>query len=160
MTDDVQSSQSLADEISQMMLKPEEPGFYESPGPLPFDKIKSIIGPPPVLSTEDAEAYNNMLLYYMKSVGPRDFLIQMLVKDLVDADWESLRFKRHKAWAIERGDRCAREIEGRRAAAAEGKRIAESKPETENERLFGLEYEVNVLADDAIKAADGLAKPS
>ena len=63
-----------------------------NPTPIDLDKLKSILGPPPLLSTESAESYDAMLFHYMDALKPRDFLLQMLVKDLVDADWESSRF--------------------------------------------------------------------
>jgi hypothetical protein len=161
MIEEVQPPQTTNEDILHELLTPPEPGFYESPGPLPFNKIKSIIGPPPVLSTEDAEAYNSMLLYYMKSVEPKDFLLQMLVKDLVDADWESLRIKRHKAWAIERKDRFAREIEARRIKTAGSKRTVVTNTEKpDDERLFELQCEVDDLSKDAIEAIKGSRKPS
>ena len=132
---------------------PNERAYFKSPGPLTFDKIKSIIGPPPVLSNESAEAYNAMLLHYMNAMGPRDFLLQMFVKDLMHTDWESLRYKRHKAWVVELKDRLTRELHARRLKLSQSKTGPEEKPETESERLFGLEFEVQVLADNAIERA-------
>jgi hypothetical protein len=92
-----------------------------------------------------------------------DFLGQMLVKDLADADWESLRIKRHKAWAIQSRDEIAREIEARHSVTVESKRIAESKnekSETEQDKLRHLERKVDGFATDAIKAVDRLKERS
>jgi hypothetical protein len=73
-----------------------------------MEMIKLCFGPPRLLSTENAEAYDAMLRHYVDSCEPRDLLEQGLVKRLVDANWESLRIKRHKARAIERRNRCPR----------------------------------------------------
>ena len=89
---------------------PNQRTYFESSGPLALDKMRSILGAPPLLSTENAEAYNAMQQHYMEALEPKDFVVQMLIKDLVDADWGSLRYKRHKAWAIERIDRIRREL--------------------------------------------------
>jgi hypothetical protein len=156
-------SSTLEEDTAAMLAAAAESGFYESCGPLPFEQIKSILGPSPVLSTEDIQAYNDMLCHYMKSVGPKDFLHQMLVKDLADADWESLRIKRHKAWAIERRNQAALELEARRIKVIEDKRAEETqyeKPKTENERLSELECDVESLSVEAVKAADGFYKTS
>jgi hypothetical protein len=50
--------------------------------------LTEIFGPPPVLSTENIEAYNAMVAYCSNSVKPRDFIEQMLIRDLVHASWE------------------------------------------------------------------------
>jgi hypothetical protein len=137
--------------------------YFESPGPLALDKIRSILGAPPVLSTENAEAYYAMQQHYMEALEPKDFLLQMLVQDLMDADWESRRYKRHKAWAIERRDRMWRELQARHSEIAQQRKSAKEnkeKPETESERLFQLELETDRLGINSIALVDGLQKPS
>lgn len=150
----------IEDEVNEILSA--QTGFYENPGSLPFEEIKLLIGEPPVLSSEDPELYNTMLLHYMKSLEPKDFMLQMLVKDLMDADWEALRIKRHKAWAIERRNRAAREVDARRVEEERGRALeaAEEKPETDKERLFELECEEEHLSKKAIELVDGLKKPS
>jgi hypothetical protein len=162
MTDEVQQPAPTKEEVLEFLNSP-QPTSFERCGPLDLTIIHSILGPPPVLSNENAEAYNAMLLHYMKSLQPQDFLLQMLVKDLADADWEALRIKRHKAWAIERRNQIARQIEARHSAAVERKRIADSKkekPETEQDKLQHLEREVNGLSANVVKAVDHLKTPS
>ena len=55
-----------------------------------LEEVESILGSPP-LSTESADDYHAMLSHYMNALKPRDFVLQMFVKDLADADWEGLR---------------------------------------------------------------------
>ena len=136
--------------------------LFENCGPLDINKIFSLLGPPPVLSNEDPEIYKGMLLHYMNALTPRDFLLQMLIKDLVDADWEALRIKRHKAWAIERKKRILLEMEDRHNATAEGKRLAseDEGPKTEPEKLLDLEMTVDEYSHKALRTVTDLKKPT
>lgn len=67
-----------------------------------FAELKELFGPAPVLSSEDAKAYDAMLARILKSIEPRDFIEQMLGKDLTDATWEMKRYSRHKVMVVER----------------------------------------------------------
>lgn len=134
-----------------------------NPTPIDLDKLKSILGPPPLLSTESAESYDAMLFHYMDALKPRDFLLQMLVKDLVDADWESSRFRRHKSWAVERRDLKWRELQDRHLETTKKKVTSKENsevPQTESERLWELELETEQLGANCIKLVDGLRKPN
>ena len=128
-----------------------------------LNKLKELLGPPPVLSTESVQAYYAMQFHYMEALTPRDFFQQMLVKDLVDADWESLRFKRHKALAIERRDRKWRELQASHKDTSERKKVTKDnaeKPETDSERLQDLDLQTEELGLNCIKLAEGLMTPS
>jgi len=76
-----------------------------------FVELKKLFGPPPVLNSEDLEAYDAMLAHILKSLNPSDFIEQMLAKDLTDATWEMKRYSRHKALVIERQYRERQEME-------------------------------------------------
>ena len=67
-----------------------------------FAELKELFGPAPVLSSEDAKAYDAMLARILESLKASDFIEQMLGKDLTDATWEMKRYSRHKAMVIER----------------------------------------------------------
>jgi hypothetical protein len=132
-----------------------------NPTPVDLDKLKSILGPPPLLSTENAQSYDAMLFHYMDALKPRDFFLQMLIKNLVDTCWEGLRFPRHKAWAVERRDRRWRKLQARHIERAKHKNSGnEEEPQTKPERLWALEWETNELAGKCVELADGLGKPS
>src|SRR5262245_39747171 len=76
-----------------------------------FVDLKKLFGPPPVLNSEDLEAYDAMLAHILKSLNASDFIEQMLAKDLTDATWEMKRYSRHKALVIERQYRERQEME-------------------------------------------------
>jgi hypothetical protein len=65
-------------------------------------KWRKQFGPPPVLSTESIEAYNEMMSQLVAVFAPQNFLEQSFVKDLTDATWEVKRYTRYKALVIER----------------------------------------------------------
>src|SRR5262249_17037930 len=67
-----------------------------------FAELKKLFGPPPVLSSEDANAYYAMMARIIEAIEPRDFIEQMLAKDLTDVTWQLQRYSRHKALAVER----------------------------------------------------------
>src|SRR5262245_1230880 len=88
--------------VSQILLKP--------PRPLKLDRLIALAGPEPVLTTENSDSYRELLVHYMEALKPRDVVTQMLVKYLVDIEWESSRFRRHKALVIERREQRLREL--------------------------------------------------
>src|SRR5262245_30185583 len=99
-------------------------------------ELKELFGPPPVLSSEDPKAYNAMLALFIESVKPRDFIEQMLCKDLADATWEMKRYSRNKALGIERQYREQqemREIE----EAEEAEQLEEPAEESEQAEQAG-----------------------
>src|SRR5262245_43315705 len=65
-------------------------------------EITELFGPPPVLSTEDIEAYNKIMAEFIELFRPTDTLEQSFIKDLTDATWEMRRYRRHKDLAIQR----------------------------------------------------------
>ena len=88
-----------------------------------FVELKKLFGPPPVLSSEDPKAYYAMWARILESLKPRDFIEQMLSKDLADATWEMKRYSRHKALVIERQCRAQQE---RAEEAEETEQLEES----------------------------------
>ena len=91
-----------------------------------------IFGPPPILKWEHAEAYAALLLRVTEAVKPEDILEQIWVRDVVNATWENLRWRRlvrdlvtedvlylslSEIERIERVDRLAMTAEVRRNAA-------------------------------------------
>ena len=66
---------------------------------IPADVLE-ILGPPPILATEDAHVYYTMLTIFVRSIRPDDLITWMLVKDLADHRVEIARYRRMKAGII------------------------------------------------------------
>src|SRR5262245_15843733 len=77
-----------------------------------LSKLKKLLGPPPVLSSESLDDYNAVFSRLMEAMKPEDFVLAMLVADLADSTWEMRRYKRHKVLLAE-----SKRIEKERRAA-------------------------------------------
>ncbi len=126
-------------------------------------KLREICGPPPVLSSENMTAYDEMLARLMKCKAPQDLFEEILIKEVVDNTWEMARYTRHKNLLVERRfrDRLAFQAERKKAAAqkkeAFAKRLAAGKPEppTEpDEVLEGLVEEVDAILQQSATELD------
>jgi hypothetical protein len=63
---------------------------------IPSDVLE-LLGPPPVLPTEDAKLYYAILAHFARSIRPKEDLITwMLIKDLADHRLEIARYRRFK----------------------------------------------------------------
>jgi hypothetical protein len=60
------------------------------------------LGGPPVWSTEDMQAYNDLINGFTGMLEPRDMMELMLTKDVTDATWEASRKAREKNCLPER----------------------------------------------------------
>jgi hypothetical protein len=122
-------------------------------------QLKKLFGPEPVLSTESVEAYNAIVTLCLDSVRPRDFMEQLLTKDVVDASWEIRRYMWHKCLGIER--KCRARIEYQEKSATEEaerreQRLARQQEtaknlKTEQERVYELQYNIDESVDDVDK---------
>lgn len=56
-----------------------------------------LFGPPPLLDGEDEAAYDEMLARVSAALGPRDFIEEIWVHDLVDTAWSLIRLRRIQA---------------------------------------------------------------
>jgi hypothetical protein len=63
---------------------------------IPAD-IRTLFGPPPVLASEDAKQYEDMLLLFAQCVRPQDIFEWFLVNDVTNARSEIQRMRRLKA---------------------------------------------------------------
>ena len=72
-------------------------------------EIVEIFGAPPLLSTEDAGAYDDMLAKLAHAVHPGDIIACLLIKDIADKRTEIARYRRHKAALIEQATQEQRE---------------------------------------------------
>ena len=62
---------------------------------IPAD-IAEMWGEPPVLRTENLDAYRKLCLEIAKSVGPADMIEWLWVKDICDLSWEIRRLRGFK----------------------------------------------------------------
>ena len=94
----------------------------------------SLIGAPPVLSTESEQAYADLLTVFTERLQPQDIIAQLLVKQAVDATWEEIRFVREKTQLPERAYQ--EELKGQAQAETE---CMLAKPATALDHSRGLE---------------------
>jgi hypothetical protein len=109
-------------------------------------QLKESYGPLPVLSTENMQAYEETMRWFVVSLNPQDCFETALVKDVIDGTWEAARYGRHKAMSIHRRHRDRLESQARqRKAAAQRtaefkKRIAETKAEPPTEPEEAIDH--------------------
>lgn len=72
-------------------------------------EIVEIFGAPPLLSTEDAGAYDDMLAKLANAVHPGDIIACLLIKDIADKRTEIARYRRQKAALVEKATQEQRE---------------------------------------------------
>jgi hypothetical protein len=72
-------------------------------------EMVEIFGAPPLLSTEDAGAYDDMLAKLANAVHPGDIIACLLIKDIADKRTEIARYRRQKAALVEKATRQQRE---------------------------------------------------
>jgi hypothetical protein len=70
-----------------------------------WSKVYPLVGEPPVLSTENRQAYDDLIDTYTKAVEPRDEIELVLTKQAVDEQWGACRIAREKTDLIERKHR-------------------------------------------------------
>jgi len=58
--------------------------------------LDAILGKPPVLPNEDAEAYEKLNDQFRRAVNPQDVIEEILLRDVVDVTWEIQRLKDYK----------------------------------------------------------------
>ena len=91
--------------------------------PPDWKKVYPLLGDPPVWSTENMEAYDELLNGFTQMLEPRDVIELMWTKEAADASWEAARIAREKNGLPER--KCQQrlkvlaELERRRTRAAE-----------------------------------------
>jgi hypothetical protein len=94
-------------------------------------KLKMLFGPPPVWGSEDPKAYDAMMAETLAALKPRDFIGEMLVKNLTDAIWEAKRYLRLKTLGVERQYREQQELYEESEEETDGEQLDESTPDDE-----------------------------
>jgi len=64
--------------------------------PVNVPNLDAILGKPPVLPNEDAEAYEKLNDQFRRAVSPQDVIEEILLRDVVDVTWEIQRLKDYK----------------------------------------------------------------
>jgi hypothetical protein len=135
---------------------PHEPCATPSAGLDPAE-LRQLLGAPPVLSTENARSYHEIMGRLLECLAPRDFLEQMLIKELTDCTWEMARYTRHKTLSMERGFREHLKFPRQDALA---KRLADERLADEglaDERLAARHGEPANAGDGSVGCADAIA---
>jgi hypothetical protein len=114
--------------------------YIERKNPPPdWNKVYPLLGGPPVLSTEDIEAYTELLNGFTEMLEPRDMMELMWTKEAADATWEAGRDAREKNCLPERRYqqrlKVSAELQMRRGAPA----TTAAKPATALDHSRGLE---------------------
>jgi hypothetical protein len=127
--------------------------------------LVQLFGPPPVLSSEDIGSYQEIMARLLEEFAPRDFMGQLLIKELTDSNWEVMRYCRHVTLLMERRLRDRLEFQAqRRHKAAPGKEAPaqqpaepNGKPSTEPEDVLeGLIADVDAILLEPAAARDHL----
>jgi len=61
------------------------------------------LGPPPLIEGEDGAAYNQLHGSITAAVKPKDFIEEILARDIADLSWDVLRLRRLKAQLLTYG---------------------------------------------------------
>jgi hypothetical protein len=64
--------------------------------------LKTLFGRPPVLSTEDPRAFEEIWAKIIEKLRPRDMIEQIFIWEGTVATWEMIRYNRHKTLMIQR----------------------------------------------------------
>src|SRR5215469_3830689 len=97
-------------------------------------RLERLCGGFPVLSSENRQDYEELLISLLEHHTPRNFLGERLIKYLADEEWEIGRYKRHKVLLMERRFRARlafqayREKATQQDKAALDKKLAEQSP--------------------------------
>jgi hypothetical protein len=85
-------------------------------------ELRALLGPPPVLRTENQEHYEKIFAQLAEVWQPRDFMEVILLKEFAEAIWLLIRYKRHQTLLIERRYRQKLEVQAQRTKLAQARR--------------------------------------
>src|ERR1700738_121889 len=97
-------------------------------------RLERLCGRFPVLSSENRQDYEELLISLLEHHWPRNFLGERLIKYLADEEWEVALYKRHKIFLIERRFQARRAFQADREKATQedkavpAKRLVEQPP--------------------------------
>jgi len=114
-----------------------------------IEKLKQLFGGPPILASENPQAYEALLTEFARAFPPKDFLGWLLVKEMTDQTFEATRFDRYKVLGIEQAHRDIRKLEAQRS-----KRTLEAHAEIDpnaskdHNRIVALDSVIEGTAED------------
>jgi hypothetical protein len=113
-------------------------------------ELRQLFGPPPVLKSENVQAYDELLARLLRSHKPRSYFQEMWIKQLADCEWEINRYMRYTSLSMERRFRARIEFQEQRqnAAANQNKGAPANRPDpptAPEELLAGLAEEVDAI---------------
>ncbi len=128
-------------------------------------ELKQLFGPPPVLSSENPDHFDQVLAKLMACFMPKDFMEQTLIWELGTTTWDAARLARHKTLAIEHKlrQRLAFQVTRSKAAAEHKAAIAREfaaanrEPRNEVDRMDALEEIVESSVPDVDRILDRAA---
>jgi hypothetical protein len=111
-----------------------------------LEAFSAILGAAPVLSTEDANHYNEIWDNLIKRFRPKDFLELVLIRQVQNETWKIMRYTRHQTVVIDRRIQDDRKIQAwraneqnaRRAAVAREAAERTGQPAPDLQRLYDL----------------------
>ena len=86
------------------------------------NEFNSLLGAPPVWSTENVEDYYRVLENLMNCLGARDFMEKILIRDVAVTTWEIIRMGRQKGLGVERKFRERLQFQAKRTPGAQAKK--------------------------------------
>jgi len=108
-------------------------------GPRRWTELFPLIGPPPLLSTENAQAYADLLGAFAERLQPQDIMEQIQVKEAVDATWEKARHIREKTDLPERKHQLLVQNEAQYQRAVHKIEVPSARPATALDHSRGLQ---------------------
>jgi len=73
-----------------------------NPAATVVQQILDLFGPPPLLSTERREHFEQILTHFVTAIAPSCAIVQMWVYNIAVLVWEIMRLRRYKAMVIEK----------------------------------------------------------
>lgn len=125
-------------------------------------QMKQRFGHPPLLKNENPDDYDRVARGMVDCYQPTDFVEQMLVRDMIDATWWVLRYRRYMTMAVDQNVRqqFATEADRRQRAAANETRKAEDRRDRKYMAKLGPElqqrFELERIIDTCIEDVDGM----
>jgi len=116
-------------------------------------RLKRLCGGFPVLSSENQQAYEELLIALLEGYCPKNFLGERLLKHLADEEWEVSRYKRHKVFLLERRFRERQAFQAYRQKATQEDNVALAKKLAERPQQFILPEEV---LEDLVAEVDAM----
>jgi hypothetical protein len=104
-------------------------------------RLERLSGRFPVLSSENRQHYEELLICLLEHYRPRNYLGERLIKYLADEEWEISRYKRHKILLIERRFRARLAFQAYREKAAKEDKAALANKLAEHRGQFVLPEE-------------------